>query len=770
MIFGRTMIFEIIIEILFLLLIFYFLFKKEFKFNWNLLDKLVVVFLFILFIAAIFGVDFQLSFFGNMMRVQGVFTWWHFGLWYFILRFLFSVIYKEDGAAKYGLIFLKSVGITSLLVTFSAFFAPLIPYLRNQVGGWGRISGTIGNPIFFASYLILPIFLNCYLIYLANRRERYFWIFVVLLEIFALIQSGTRGAIVGFVVGVIFLSILGLIYSRSSSFKSLMPIKQLKTFFIVCLLVIFLAGSLVAYLGFTQKRTGIAIIDRLTEIISLKGTGATRLMAWEIAWQSFLEKPIFGFGPENFKFVFHRHYNPDYLTYGFYETVFDKPHNLILEFAATSGIFGVLGYLGIFAAAFHLLFKRRSLFSVILAAGLMAYFIQNLFIFETSNSLIIFFLVLALIPSVESHEPRSIGAKKDSNISIKQYNNTTIEDRTVEKWFGLKVFGFVIFIILICFSLWNYHIKPLYASYFLSKAGEGFYKNNFSLWLTPVLKSFEIEFPQKPEALEVISRDLVNWDTKYQVSNKEMAKILPVLAKHLERQIKIQPNHFVYYFWLGQVYSIMCERSMPEFANLGAPLESEPANFAKESKINDFCEKADETFSKAIEVAPERQDVKLLLAKVKLLKKDFEAAVKINQELVDLQPDLAVTHWFLGLSLVSSGRKDEGIRELEKGAGYGLTTTKNVLYMIDLYSEKKEYNKIVELYKRLIRDTEALEAEGKIGASSAVLNMANWWARLAATYAAMGDKEKAEEAVARAVELNPALEEEAKVFLQKIKE
>jgi O-antigen ligase len=733
--YGRTMIFEIIVEILFLFSVFGFLFSGVKFPRLNLLDKSILIFLIVQFVAAVFGVDPEMSFFGNMGRVQGVFTWFHFALWYFLLRFLFTQIDTNENTNKHKFLFLKIAGVASFLVTLSAIFSFAIPYLKIQVGGWGRISGTIGNSIFFASYLILPIFLNLYLAIKTSRRERYFWIFVVLLEIFALIQSGTRGAIVGFAASLLFLLVFGLAASSKAA-----ELKKWRTIFIVCLLVIFLVGSILSYLGFSGKQTGFAAIDRLTQLVSFKGTAATRLMAWQIAWQAFLEKPILGWGPENFKFVFHRHYNPEYLTYGFAETVWDKPHNLVLEFAATTGILGVLAYLGIFAAAFYYLFKFSPLPTspsrgegeagwgrVLLAGGLLAYFIQNLFIFETSNSLIVFFLVLAFASNLRNNEI-STKTTKTPTPSLPLGEG---EGREGESYFGLKCFGFIVLAILVCFSLWVYHVKPLRASYYLAKADDGFRNDNFSLWVAPVLKSFEIKYPQEHECLEIITRDLVSWDTKYKIPNEEMAQVLPLVASRLENQTKKRPSQFVYHVWLGQVYSMMCERMDVS-----------------------YCKNAEENFQKAIEIAPVRQDAKMLLAKVKLLEKDFDEAVRINRELVEFQPDLPVTHWFLGLSLIAAGQKDEGILELEKGADFGLNNQQNILYMVDLYNEKKEYNKIVELYKRL------LQMEPK--------QAADWWARLAATYAAIGDKAMTEEAVTRAVELNPALEAEARAFLQEL--
>ena len=76
----------------------------------------------------------------------------------------------------------------------------------------------------------------------------------------------------------------------------------------------------------------------LTNTSFSSGTSETRLMAWQSAWQGIKERPFQGWGLGNYEIVFNKYYNPKFLKYGFTETVWDKPHNWLLEIGVTAGI------------------------------------------------------------------------------------------------------------------------------------------------------------------------------------------------------------------------------------------------------------------------------------------------------------------------------------------------------------------------------------------------------------------------------------------------
>ena len=72
------------------------------------------------------------------------------------------------------------------------------------------------------------------------------------------------------------------------------------------------------------------------------------------------------------------------------------------------------------------------------------------------------------------------------------------------------------------------------------------------------------------------------------------------------------------------------------------------------------------------------------------------------------------------------------------------------MYLIDVYAERQEYEKIIPLYEILITRHP---------------NNPQYYASLAVTYAFIEDKENAFININKAVELQPELAEEAKKFL-----
>ena len=100
--FGKTVLFQIGIEILLILMFYYLLKSHKRLFHFRLLDWLILGFFISLFIASVFGVDFTRSFWGYQSRAQGLFTLLHFFGLYVLLRQFF-------GKQKYWKVDLKNL-------------------------------------------------------------------------------------------------------------------------------------------------------------------------------------------------------------------------------------------------------------------------------------------------------------------------------------------------------------------------------------------------------------------------------------------------------------------------------------------------------------------------------------------------------------------------------------------------------------------------------------------------------------------------------------
>ena len=94
---------------------------------------------------------------------------------------------------------------------------------------------------------------------------------------------------------------------------------------------------------------------------------------------------------------------------------------------------------------------------------------------------------------------------------------------------------------------------------------------------------------------------------------------------------------------------------------------------------------------------------------------------------------------------------EQAIKELELGFDFAKKKDSAVLYLINIYNQRKEYNKIISLYKILIKRHP---------------ERASYYAGLSATYAALGDEINTIYFLNKAVKLNPSLISEAKKFLK----
>jgi tetratricopeptide (TPR) repeat protein len=103
-----------------------------------------------------------------------------------------------------------------------------------------------------------------------------------------------------------------------------------------------------------------------------------------------MDRPWLGWGPENFETAFLAHYDP---CFGNARcggnTLFDRPHNAVLDALVQTGVLGLLGYLSLFVVAIWSVWRctetgacdRRV--TLLFTSLLIAYFVQNLALFDT---------------------------------------------------------------------------------------------------------------------------------------------------------------------------------------------------------------------------------------------------------------------------------------------------------------------------------------------------------------------------------------------------
>ncbi len=341
----------------------------------------VAVFVCAEYAAAAFGTGFSRSFFSDYERHWGLLTISHFAIFFFILASVF-----RDGVT-WRRLFAVSVGAGVLCAAYGLyqfFFTPDI----------GRIYGTIGNPAFFSSYLVLNGLVAIFLcVTAASRNEKFLWGAAAIFIVGIAMLSGTRAAFLAVLVAAVFVW-AGFLWGSAASRRAKLVTAGAGVLAAAAVGALFLFNN-------APWITGNETLARLTHISAAQVTGQTRFYAWRATWDGFKEHPVLGVGPEYFDTVFNKHFSSDFYALERSETEFDRAHNVFLEQLATAGVVGAAAYAFLFLAFLAALVHavRQGTASRFGMAGLLAvavaYLVQGMFSFDSFTNFLPLFLVFA---------------------------------------------------------------------------------------------------------------------------------------------------------------------------------------------------------------------------------------------------------------------------------------------------------------------------------------------------------------------------------------
>ena len=367
------------------------------------LVRAVTAFVAAFLLACVFAYDMHAAFWSNYERGEGGFQMIHYLIFFLLLVFFFRD--EKDWRRMFGFSLCAAVLMIGygLLANFGV-SSYIGPYTGNAMPvGWfhklinGRFEGSLGNPAYVAPYLMFAMFFAGYLWITARREKRAMgwvgWCYGALIAIFLFFffLTQTRGAFLGIMLGVL-VFILYLLFMGTP--------RERKWSGIVLAICLVLGGA-----GFAARNTSFVKSlpeGRLLQLSLSDSTAQTRLWVWGEAWHGFLERPVFGWGPENFTAVYDKYFNPKFYMPGqSSETWFDRAHSVFFDYLSETGIVGFLSYLGIFAVFAWEFFKthRRKAASIILAGIILAipvaYLGQGIAIFDVFPMYLCLFLFLA---------------------------------------------------------------------------------------------------------------------------------------------------------------------------------------------------------------------------------------------------------------------------------------------------------------------------------------------------------------------------------------
>ncbi len=355
-------------------------------------------FLSVLGLSTLFSVDPFRSFWSNYERMEGLVTFLHLGAYALML----SSVYQTSRAWA---AFWTTHLVASVLVVFAALGETF--KLAEEGQGFVRLDATLGNPIYLAVYLLLS--LGVAAIFFLRTRGGWSRMGLGVLSlgyVWALYGTATRSALLGLAGGLVIGTMIfvwrGAAYPRARRFALIAVVA------LVAVAGLFWLGKDSSFVRSNP------VLARVAEISLQDATTRHRLMNWQMALEGFKERPILGWGLENYLVVFSKFYNPNLYDA---EQWFDRTHNIFLDWLVSAGVLGLLSYLSLFVVALWYVWHSSILHNVaersVITGLVVAYLIHNVFVFDNLTSYVIFFAGLAWLAGRDaSSSPKNIDLTK----------------------------------------------------------------------------------------------------------------------------------------------------------------------------------------------------------------------------------------------------------------------------------------------------------------------------------------------------------------------
>ena len=370
--------------------------NKEYRLRNSAMVLSVLVFTFIVGLADLFGVNPYNSFWSNYERMEGYITVLHLVLYFLIIKNIFRT--RKD-----WILFFSIYVTVSVFVSLFAVIEPLsVIQAENYIEEYGtRRASTIGNPPFLASYLVLSSFLGLILIVMTKKIYlKLLYLLSVAINSIVIYVTASRGAILAAVIGA---TVIGSsLFLRKLGDSNIKRVKKNAVSSIVALLIL-VPVIFFAYQNYDVIKKN-KTISRFAMMFNSDPSVETRFYTWKIAWNGIKENPVMGWGQENFTGV----YSVNPIPHEGKLVWMDRAHNIIIDWLINAGMLGLLSYLAIYGTVFYNLWNnlKRKIISenetIIIATAIVAYFIQNLFTFDTINSYLIFFTLIAYVDNIAS--------------------------------------------------------------------------------------------------------------------------------------------------------------------------------------------------------------------------------------------------------------------------------------------------------------------------------------------------------------------------------
>lgn len=553
----------------------------------------ILAFVLIFIISTIFAIDKYNAFWGTIERGEGL-----IGLTFFITFFVFSLLLfeKKDWTTFFKL---------GLLVSFILLIKEFLQFFS----GIARPGSFLDNPVFLAGYLIFSIFCSIAVFSeVKNNYWKYFSILILILSIFGIFITGSRGTLVGVAAGFIFVTIYCISKGKKISYGKF----NLRKSAIIVLGIIFIFSSVFISTRKSEIWQKIPGLSRFSSsAVGDFSSIQTRLLTYKLSLeaanpiQNGMKKFIIGWGPENFGLAYGQYFNPEQFKYEI--GWFDRSHNKLLDILIMNGLLGLTAYLFIIFYYFKSILKKKdiSLVNIGLIFFGTSLFIHLLFVFDQITTSIPFFALLSFI------------------VYLSLYNNQSKEIKKQKEDFRAddseKVYIGTFFSVLALFLIFVFISNDLIASIQMGKYISLMENGDSKIMLDNIDSVFE---PFNQAQMNIRVNFLQDIEKKYDKNDVSIVKLSDIAFLKAEEYIQKNPFDTRFLFSLSSAYS-----------NKGRDLKSE-----------EFLNKGEYFFKKLLIYTPNKPDVIYGLAVSLFYQKKYDESFSNFERAFDLSANYFTQH------------------------------------------------------------------------------------------------------------------------------
>lgn len=396
---GKNFLFRIIVEIVLALYVVLAIKDPKYRPRASWLMWAGLAFVAWMALATMTSMDPIKSFWSNFERMEGYVGLVHLFAYFVVMG---AVLAADNLWERF---FNTSIGASMVMGLYALLQGLQLFGLHPSSQSGARADTSFGNATYLAVYMLFNIFITLFMLarQMGGKGKPSAWMqsvygVALVLQFAGLYLTETRGALLGVIGGLVIAMIWIAWRTRGRDWQVL---RRFSIGGVVALVV--LAGAFVALRGKLMTQGG--TLGRLASISLSDPTTASRLNSiWPMAFKGASEKPVTGWGQENFSYVFNEHYTPSMWSQ---EQWFDRAHNQFLDWLVAGGFPAFALYIALFALAAWAIIRadRLSVPEQAALLGLLAaYAFNNLFVFDNLTSSIYFFIILAFAHSMSRRE------------------------------------------------------------------------------------------------------------------------------------------------------------------------------------------------------------------------------------------------------------------------------------------------------------------------------------------------------------------------------